>query len=106
MFGAKTPGGEPDPRDDPGEASEPLHDVLQRYQTAPEDLVPSRYVSQFVKAKKVAFDRGEISKGRFRALRDLPRRGYLDWWNECPISQITGPPCTRGTSGCAMSTGT
>lgn len=74
-------------------AGTPLYDLLAEYmpRTKPEQMVPHRWRSEFVAAKRTAYEHGEIGWERFRHLRDLPKPGYLDWWSDTPVGAITGP---------------
>lgn len=71
----------------------PLYEILSEYmsQAPAEQCVPARWRDDFIAAKKVARLRGEISKDRLDALASYPRRGYLAFWDECPVGKIDGP---------------
>lgn len=77
-------------------AGTPLHDLLAEYMAKPkpEQMVPHRWRVEFVAAKRVAYERAEISHERFRHLRDLPNPGYLRFWADTPVGAITGPGVT------------
>lgn len=66
----------------------PLCDVLAEYLTSAADMVPARYESQFLAAKAVALERGEIKPARYRALVGLQKRGYLEWWKDCAVQKV------------------
>jgi len=75
----------------------PLHEILVEYMPTPppQAMVPHRWRHQFLTAKRIDFERGEISKERFRHLRDLPNPGYLDFWANHPVGGIDGPSVRR-----------
>ncbi len=77
--------------------SRPLFEILSEYmgKTPLEQTVPRRWAGDFIKAKRVAQDRGEISKEWVDALAGYPRRGYLAFWDDLPVGRIDGPQIER-----------